>query len=329
METRVSGSHLLQGGCGGQPSQDPPSQRPLAQPPPSQNPPPPRDPPSQQPLSQPPPSQQLPSTHPLAKLAQGARASCALRCTSEVHGPGSRAKHIWWRDAASQATCGSHRTLPAGTQVGVVTLLGSLCPITLGHVQAFVEAQRLLLGHSEHHRPAQLGPFGAVLGLISLNGQEHVNSKLATKGEATLGQQARLGLVQLAVAELSWIGWEDREGDSLAALRMSWPRLHFVHFRINGADDVLRYSKYVTDADNRTITMGRHPHTTEVVVQANLRNINLEKGHFIMGPELPDISSSGARCALSDGDDGVAATLLHPQVLAWCQKHGPWRPAGS
>ena len=32
-----------------------------------------------------------------------------------------------------------------GSRVGVVTMLGSLCPITLGHVQAFVEARRLLL----------------------------------------------------------------------------------------------------------------------------------------------------------------------------------------
>ena len=35
-----------------------------------------------------------------------------------------------------------------GSRVGVVTMLGSLCPVTLGHVQAFVEARRLLLGEA-------------------------------------------------------------------------------------------------------------------------------------------------------------------------------------
>ena len=36
--------------------------------------------------------------------------------------------------------------LEQGTRVAVVTLLGSLCPITLGHVQGFEEARRILLG---------------------------------------------------------------------------------------------------------------------------------------------------------------------------------------
>ena len=53
--------------------------------------------------------------------------------------------------------------------------------------------------------------------------------------------------------------------------------------------------------------------------------IDLDEGTFIMGPELPDISSSAARAALCRGDDAAAAALLHPAVLAWCQRHGPWK----
>eukprot|EP01051_Picozoa_sp_SAG22_P025591 SAG22_NODE_7660_length_719_cov_1.820968_1_plen_80_part_01 len=56
--------------------------------------------------------------------------------------------------------------LPAGARVAVVTMRGSLCPITLGHVQCFTAA-RALFGADRHGSAAagagdaQLSPAGA------------------------------------------------------------------------------------------------------------------------------------------------------------------------
>ena len=127
-----------------------------------------------------------------------------------------------------------------GTRVGVVTMLGSLCPVTLGHVQAFVEARRLLLGEAGVTRPARLERFGAMLGLFSLNTDRSVSSKLEEKGERSLSYEQRMGLVQLAVREHAWLGWEGYEGEMLGELRQSYPELIFEHFYMNGADDVRR-----------------------------------------------------------------------------------------
>ena len=130
------------------------------------------------------------------------------------------------------------------SRVAVVTMLGSLCPVTLGHVQAFVDARRLLLGEAGVARPARLEPFSAVVGLISLNSDRYVGSKLDEKGLASLSYEQRLGLVQMAVQEHPWLGWEGYEGEMLAELQRSHPHLVFEHFYMNGADDVLRYAKY-------------------------------------------------------------------------------------
>ena len=216
------------------------------------------------------------------------------------------------------------------SRVAVVTMLGSLCPVTLGHVQAFVDARRLLLGEAGVVRPARLEPFSAVVGLISLNSDRYVGSKLDEKGLASLSYEQRLGLVQMAVQEHPWLGWEDYEGEMLAELQRSHPHLVFEHFYMNGADDVLRHAKYEwAGPRTRMITMGR-PGDTEEVVRAALRaGVDLDAGCFIMGPELPDISSSEARKALARGDLTAAARCLHPSVLAWCHEAGVWRDAAA
>ena len=113
-------------------------------------------------------------------------------------------------------------SLPSGTRVGVVTLLGSLCPITLGHVQGFIEARRLLLGESDHPRPARLERFGAVVGFISLNGDGYVGRKLQKKGEGSLSVRERQHLVQLAAAPHPWLAWESHEGANMAQLAVRW-----------------------------------------------------------------------------------------------------------
>ncbi len=211
-------------------------------------------------------------------------------------------------------------------------MLGSLCPVTLGHVQAFVEARRLLLGEEcAVARPKRLERFDAVLGRISLNGSRHVNSKLQQKGESSLGSAERLTLVHLAIADLPWMGTEQFEGASFQELERARPDLHLTHFVMNGADDVRRYHKWDWAARERParwrmITMGRPGDTEYVEQQARRAKIDLDEGLFVMGPTLPDISSTAARAALRTGDAQLAATMLHPDVLSWCQAHGPWGP---
>ena len=217
---------------------------------------------------------------------------------------------------------------PEGASIAVVTLLGSLCPITSGHILAFVEARKLCLGADGVRRPARLERFDEAIGFISLNGDRSVDAKLNRKGLDSLTQQERRALVHLAIAEIPWMGTEEKEGGSMSELRATWPHLTFTQFIMNGADDVRKYRKW-TWTDQRLLTMGRPGDTEHVVHAAQRDGVDLEAGQFIMGPELPDVSSSDARLALCRGDVNRAAEMLHPDVLAWCVQHGPWRPSAK
>ena len=245
----------------------------------------------------------------------------------------SELKHTWHsmptRDV--HAIVAELAELPMGTNVAVVTLLGSLCPITTGHTQTFEVARRLLLQESEDGkeallRPAALERFGEVVGFISLNGDRHVEAKLTKKKQPSLDIQQRRHLVNLATSGWNWIGQEDREGSCLQTLRSCMPHLTFIHFFMNGADDVRKYRKWTwADANNRYLTFGR-PGDTDAVVNAALRDhIDLDAGYFVMGPELPDVSSTDARIALARGDVVQARRHLHPPVLEWLLAQGPWR----
>lgn len=220
-------------------------------------------------------------------------------------------------------------SLPDGTSVAVVIMTGSFCPVTEGHVLGFVEARKMLLNMSAR-RPAKLESFSAVLGLVSLNSDDHVSHKLAGLGLPSISYDDRRDLVETAIAEHVWMGTEDHGGITIGPLRARWPRLRFVRLLMNGADDVLKYRKWEEAGPRcRMITLGR-PGVTETVRAAATRfGIDLDGGHFIMGPNLPDISSSEAREALINGDTPRAATLLNSAVLAWCQQHGPWRPTAT
>ena len=71
-----------------------------------------------------------------------------------------------WFDGSLKKMHEALADVEPGTSVGVVTLLGSLCPVTRGHTRAFIEARRILLG--EVARPARLEPFGAVIGCVKI-----------------------------------------------------------------------------------------------------------------------------------------------------------------
>ena len=175
--------------------------------------------------------------------------------------------------------------LPTGTSVAVVMLRGSLCPVTIAHVQGFIEARRLLLGEEGMSRPAKLEPFKAVLGFISLNSDEHVSKKLAEKRQASMSYSKRLELVKLAVAEHMWMGVDLGASSMLSTLQARWPRLSFVKLTMNGADDVLKYRKWTQACpEYRLLTLGRRGDTEAVIKAAASAGIDLDAGNFIMGP---------------------------------------------
>lgn len=212
--------------------------------------------------------------------------------------------------------------LPDGTEVAVVTLLGSLCPVTLAHTQGFFEARKILLGQSPL-TPAGLERFGEVVGFVSLNSDRHVGRKLEQQGLTSLDLRTRLSLVGLAIEDDPWLATERSEGASLSELRSRWPKLRFVHFRMNGADDVVKYRKWTDcNAACRYITMGRSGDTEKVA--DGMRKAKVDPSYFLLGPELPEISSTAVRKALGKMDIEALTKMLHPSVTQWCIDNGAY-----
>ena len=53
---------------------------------------------------------------------------------------------------------------------------------------------------------------------------------------------------------------------------------------------------------------------------ATKHGVDLDRGDFVIGPELEDVSSSTARQAIIVGDFATAEQYLHPDVVAWHKK---------
>ena len=77
--------------------------------------------------------------------------------------------------------------------------------------------------------------------------------------------------------------------------------------------------RHAASTDNRFITMGRGDYT-ELVKNA-IDKHNLNPNYFILGPTLPDISSTRAREGLKCGDLSTVQQLLHPDVIHWLRTH--------
>jgi len=197
-------------------------------------------------------------------------------------------------------------------------------------MQSFEEARRLLLAEAGMVRPARLEKFAAALGFISLNGDRHVNWKLQEKGEPSLSWATRWHLVELAIADVSWMSLESFEGGSMEELKRRWSTLTFIHFYMNGADDVVANDKYTWASSNaRYITMGRPGFTEQVREGMAVHGLDADEGIFVLGPELPEISSTQARRALAEGDTDSLRLLLHPRVTQWCLRHSPYVPSAD
>jgi len=219
----------------------------------------------------------------------------------------------------------------AESNVAVVTMLGSLCPITLAHIKSFHEARNLLLAtpgaHDPSLRPVGLEAFSCVLGFISVNPDDYVSRKFGPTG-LPLHFEQRAFLVEMAIADLPWMAMEPVEGQRVCELRQHYRHLNFCHFTMNGADDVFRSKKwkrigkhnkrhYQPSSPCRFITMGRPGDTQRVLDGMGQRGVTISPD-FILGPELPDVSSTAARKALARRDEEALKHMLHAKVAKWC-----------
>lgn len=210
-------------------------------------------------------------------------------------------------------------SLSSESRVAIIVMVGSFCPVTLGHVACFVEARRLLLGLEGSCRPNGLEQFDACIGIFRMNSDGHVRTKMQGKGDPFLNYTERGHLIRLATGEHDWVGLsqEQRTHD----FQKRWPGLRFTRFTLNGADDVAKYRKWgQASRTNRLITMGRPGDTEKVMSGVRKSGAKVDEKFFIMGPELPDISSSKLRHLLCSGETDVAkfGDLVHPSVAAWC-----------
>jgi len=216
--------------------------------------------------------------------------------------------------------------LPDGSSVAVVTMTGSCCPVTLGHIQCFIEARQILIGQAPG--PRNMTCFNEALGFLSMNGDGHVSSKMREKGLRHICYEDRAHLVRLAAGELPWMALNtSRESCIVELLVRQWPKLNFVRYAMNGADDVLKYQKWKgCGPQRRGIVMGRPGVTERLAAQIRKSGLDIESGCFIVGPELPDISSTAVRAACAKGDRDALLGLLHPQVAEWCLTESPYKP---
>ena len=236
--------------------------------------------------------------------------------------------------------------LPAGSKVAVLCFRGSFCPVTLAHVQCLLEARDLLLGvkpaaNSDLVGSSTFAPYDACLALVQANSDGWLEPKLAKAGDGCISRANREMLLSaMATVEARWIQTLSRVGDgfnpstedthfaAMAHLASLWPQLQFVTWWLNGADDVVKYKKWETAASaSRLITMGR-PGDTEAIVAA-LRETPLPLQHFLLGPEMADVSSTMVRKMLRTRDDDALDRMLHPSVKAWCYDKGPYQPTAT
>lgn len=215
----------------------------------------------------------------------------------------------------------------AKPKVAVITMLGSLCPITLGHVKMFELSRSLLLNEDGNYnslRPHDLEDFDGAVGLISLNSDDHVRRKLRQTGYNALNLNQRSDLVLLATQDHDWLTL-DPSGTFANlhvlpnGLRHIFPKIDFVNFIMNGADDVLKYAKYHygnLGHNTRSIMVGRAGYTDKLRGKMKYANIDLNK-NLLLTPDVPNFSSTRVRAAIRDKNRDELKELIHPDVLEW------------
>lgn len=222
------------------------------------------------------------------------------------------------------------------SRVAVLNFVGSLCPITKGHVDAISKARDILLGKADPAMKLKtpFRPYDECLAYVRVNSDGHVGHKLSKKGEASLGVESREHLVRLAASHLPWlhVGQRDKPAYMWAEeiknkYEGKLPVIWFRQWELNGADDVVKYKKWQNCSKKPIrpmITMGRGEATA--IVRTAIESLDESKQPrwcCLLGPEIEgDFSSSKARKALHDGNAKLVKASLHTQVYTWCMTHG-------
>jgi hypothetical protein len=181
-----------------------------------------------------------------------------------------------------------------------------------------VEARKLLLGDptSLATRPARLPRYDGCIGLVRLNGDRWVHQKLAAKKQSPIVEQDRRHLVTLACADDDWLSFDYYGGYN--ALMRYFPKLRFEDITMNGADDVVKYRKWAhCNVNNRGLCMLRPGFSEELLDGMRRDGVDPDDGVLILGPEMPDLSSTQARLASARGDREEVLKVLHPSVADW------------
>lgn len=222
-------------------------------------------------------------------------------------------------DPASDVLAG----LPgSGGRVALMYLQGSLNPVTLGHVQMLVEGRKLLLDADVCGER-----FDAVIAVVSVNRDGWVQRKLTPEQQHLFfNARDRSRLVAASTEDYPWIfAKEEHEEYDWWTIEERFPQHTIVRYMVNGADDVVKYTKWrylsIKDYDERFITIGRPGHTHKVksalkkrIAEKFSHTPELAAQRFLIGPELPAISSTAAREAALRNDRQALLQLLHPIV---------------
>eukprot|EP00931_Biecheleriopsis_adriatica_P050035 TRINITY_DN28959_c0_g1_i1.p1 TRINITY_DN28959_c0_g1~~TRINITY_DN28959_c0_g1_i1.p1 ORF type:complete len:363 (-),score=54.81 TRINITY_DN28959_c0_g1_i1:23-1081(-) len=232
---------------------------------------------------------------------------------------------------------------PSKARIALVTFQGSMCPVTLAHVEAVLEARRLLLGKQNQHaetapRPRELPIFDLVLAFIGINNDEHVSGKFggARPSDGFMPANDRRMLVDLATSQYEWMTSCNNIWNAADKFIKDFPQRSIVWYELDGADVALRSRTWNKAWDGRRyacagrIAAPGQDNGTEAVLrnmEADGKGVDsdwYQQGCYLLLPELPNISSSKARSALKEKNIAALSSLLHPEVATWALSQGPW-----
>ena len=195
-------------------------------------------------------------------------------------------------------------------------MMGSFCPVTLAHVQCYIDARDIILKQASCPTKSQ-GQFDECLGLVRLNHDSHVRDKVAGTKDTMIIYKDRCHLINLAATGHPWLSYDD--GYGLWRFQKRWPSLKFTSYDMNGADDVFKKKKWTRLSEwgsHRMIVVGRPGFTQMVHDGMQSDGIYYDNERCLFVPEISDVSSTEARRASKEGDEAVHA-MLHPDVAAW------------
>ena len=238
--------------------------------------------------------------------------------------------------------------------IAVVSMIGSMNPVTRAHIRCLVEARDIMLNENNESRPPDLQKFKDCIGFVHLNPDAHLARKF--RNNDFYGLEVREELVRLAIKDegLDWlqvgklaykyddeVGLDRAVSVALEDLNERHKDLKFVEYDVNGADDVVNNNKVAwagkkhrfrkmnvrngKEAPACFVTFLRDKHDNIGLMQ-HIQDAGFDppNKYCIVGPEIEDFSSTAVRQALERRDieglrvmvhDLVADKLLEPGIV--------------